>query len=139
MYTLLFKIILSSHPNFLQKSSTCSPLLIHDMLLCLLYCPRNLDIGQKIYQQDTVSIIHIVFSIYPLRFTQSDSNNTRTVVYTTQMLIINVINGAVCFNSTTTRIHSVRLHNRSYGLRRCSVGLVSTKPLRLTRMQVMTI
>ena len=111
----------------------------NDMLLHRLYYLLNLDIGQKIYQQDTVSIIHIVFSIYPLGFTRSDSDNTQTVVYTTQMLIINVINGAICFNSRTTQIHLVRLHNRSYGLRQCSVGLVSTKPLRLARMQAMTI
>ena len=104
------------------------------MLLHPLYCPLNLDIGQKIYQQDMVSIIHIVFSIYPLGFAQIDSDNARTVVYTAWMLIINVINGTVCFNSTTTQVCSVRLHNCSYGLRQCLVGLVSTKPLGLTRM-----
>ena len=106
------------------------------MLLYLLYCPLNLDIGQKIYQQDTVSIIHIVF---PLGFTRTDSDNARTVVYTTQMLIINVINGAVCFKSTTAQVCSVRLHNHSYGLRQCSVVLVSTKLLRLACMQATTI
>ena len=109
------------------------------MLLLLLYCPLNLDIGQKIYQQDTVSIIHIVFSIYLLGFARSDSDNAQTVVYTARMLIINVINGAIFVNSTTAQIHSVRLHNCSYGLRQCSVGLVSTKPLRLTHMQATTI
>ena len=43
---------------------------------------------KKIYQQDTVSIIHIVFSIYPLGFAQSDSNYARTVVYTAWMMIM---------------------------------------------------
>ena len=131
MYTLLSKLFLSSLPNFLQKFSTCSLHLILDVLLHPLYCPLNLNIGRTIYQQVTVSIIHIVFSIYLLGFARSDSNNARIVVYTAQMLIIYVINRIVCFNFTTTQTHSVRLHNHSDGLKRHSIGLVSTKPLRL--------
>ena len=81
-----------------------------------------------------VSIINIVFSIYPLGFARSDSNNARTVVYTAWMMTIYVINGIVCFNFLTAQIRLVRLPNRSDGLERCSVGLVSTKPLRLAQM-----
>ena len=87
------------------------------MLLHFLYCLLNLNIGRKIYQQVTVSIIHIVFSFYPLGFARSDSNNARTVIYTAQMRIINVINGVICFNFTATLILWVRLHDRSDGLK----------------------
>ena len=70
-----------------------------------------------------------IFTVLPLKFTRSGSNNARSVVYTAWMITIYVIYGTVCFNFTTTQIHMVRFQNHSNGFIWHSVGLVSSRPL----------
>ena len=93
-----FKISLSLSSNFYKKISTCSLLLTLVMLLHPLYYQLNPNTGWKIYQQDMVSIIQVFFTVLPLGFAWSGSNNARSVAYTTRMMIVYVINGTVCFN-----------------------------------------
>ena len=65
------------------------------------YWMENLPVGHGKYNS-------VIFTFLPLGFAQSGSNNTRAVVHTTRMITINVINIAVCFNFTTTQVHTVR-------------------------------
>ena len=65
------------------------------------YWMENVPVGRGKYNSD-------IFTFLLLRFTRSGSNNARSVVYTAQMIIIDVINIAVCFNFTTTQVHTVR-------------------------------
>ena len=108
------------------------------------YWKENLPAGHGKYNPSS-------FSVLPLGFARSGSNNAQSVVYTAWMMIIFVINETVCFNLSTAQIHVVRTHNLilstaqicvvrthncSDGFIGCSVGLVSSKPFRLARMQL---
>ena len=86
---------------------------------------ENLPVGHGKYNSG-------IFTVLPLGFAQSGSNNSRSVVHTTQMITIYVIYGTVCFNFTTARMCVVRIQNHSNGFIWHSVGLVSSRPLRLT-------
>ena len=66
------------------------------------------------YWTENLPVVHgtynsVIFTFLLLGFTWSGSNNTQAVVHTTWMITLNVINIAVCFNFTTTRVHAVRL------------------------------
>ena len=63
---------------------------------------ENLPVGHGKYNSG-------IFTVSPLVFARSGSNNARSVVYTTRMITIYVIYGTVCFNFTTTWIHTVRI------------------------------
>ena len=65
------------------------------------YWMENLPVGHGRYNS-------VILTCLPLRFARSGSNNARAVVYTTQMVTINVINIAVYFNFTTARVRTVR-------------------------------
>ena len=64
------------------------------------YWMENLPVGHGKYNSS-------IFTVLPLIFAQSGSNNAESVVYTAQMITIYVINITVCFNFTTARIHAV--------------------------------
>ena len=86
------------------------------------YWTENLPVGHGKYNSG-------IFTVLPLVFTQSGSNNAQSVVYTTRMITIYVINITVCFNFTTARIPVVGAQNRSNGFIWHSVRLVSSRPL----------
>ena len=66
------------------------------------YWMENLPVGHGKYNSS-------IFTVLPLIFARSGSNNAESVVYTAQMITIYVINITVCFNFTTARIHAVRV------------------------------
>ena len=66
------------------------------------YWMENLPVGHGKYNSG-------IFTFLLLVFARSGSNNTRSVVYTTQMITIHVINRTVCFNFTTGRICVVKI------------------------------
>ena len=64
------------------------------------YWMENVPVGHGKYNSG-------IFTFLLLGFTPSGSTNARSVVYTAWMIIIDVINIAVCFNFTTTQVHTV--------------------------------
>ena len=64
------------------------------------YWMENLPVGHGKYNSG-------IFTVLPLVFAWSGSNNARSVVYTALMITIYVINITVCFNFTTTQIRAV--------------------------------
>ena len=66
------------------------------------YWMENLPVGHGKYNSG-------IFTVLPLVFAWSGSNNARSVVYTAQMITIYVIYGTVCFNFTTAQICMVRI------------------------------
>ena len=101
--------------NIVQTLFTIHPISSHHYL-------ENLPVGHGKYNSG-------IFTVLPLIFAQSGSNNARSVVYTTQMITIYVINVTVCFNFTTARIRVVGIQNCSNGFKWHSVRLVSSRPL----------
>ena len=65
------------------------------------YWMENLPVGHGKYNSG-------IFTFSLLGFAQSGSNNAQSAVYTAPIIIIDVINIAVCFNFTTAQVHVVR-------------------------------
>ena len=55
------------------------------------YWMENLPAGHGKYNPS-------IFTVLPLGFARSGSNNAQSVIYTARMMIVYVINGTVCFN-----------------------------------------
>ena len=86
------------------------------------YWMENLPVGHGKYNSG-------IFTVLPLEFALSGSNNAQSVVYTTRMITIYVINVTVCFNFTTPWTRAVGVQNCSNGFLWHSVRLVSSRPL----------